>query len=153
MYKTTTTVSNYNLNSLFFINHILPLYMEHLPSCPHPTSLIGDTYDPESYKQFIKEISSYINGDCWAIVVNDEIIYNAYDTSRSFRQKIIDRAILRDCRTDIHGALLCEINRLSKDATIDIFMYPKVRTPICMRVTYERPIYWTEFFASYIEQR
>jgi hypothetical protein len=138
--------------------------MEHFPSCPHPSSLIGDTYDssvPNSYKQLIKVISHYINGDCWGIVVNDEIIYNAYDTSRSFREKIIDSSILRDCRKDIHGALLSEINRLSKDATIDIFMYPKLRSPICMRVTYlesnanipKTPIYWTEFFASYIEQR
>jgi hypothetical protein len=138
--------------------------MEHFPSCPHPSSLIGYTYDasdPKSYKQLIKVISHYINGDCWGIVVNNEILYNAYDTSRSFRDKIIDQTILRDCRTDIHQALLCEVSRLPKDATIDIFMYPKLRSPICMRVTYlepnanvsKTPIYWTEFFASYIEQR
>jgi hypothetical protein len=112
------------------------------------------------YNLFIKDISSYINGDCWGILVNDEIIYNAYDTSRSFRDKIIDKAILRHCRTDIHGALLCEINRLGKDSTIDIYLYsnhsdPDRPRPMRMHVSYEAngaisrlPTYSTDFFAS-----
>jgi len=124
----------------------------------------GEKYDPsnpDDYKECIKRISDWINGDCWGVVVNDEILFNLYNPLRTFREKMDDRRIKNELAQDLHQSLLCEINRLGVVTSIDIYMYPKERSPLKINVFYRngsetytgRSRYTTNFYASYIEDR
>ena len=133
--------------------------MEHFPSCQHPMSLIGNTYKSDnrkSYEECIKELSDWIKADCWGIIVNEtDILFNSYNPTRTFREKIMDKVVRNECVTNLHEALLCEINRQRVDAAIDIHMFSADRTPMRVRVSYRGSgsTYTTTFFASYVEER
>ncbi len=136
------------------------LHMEHFPSCQHPMSLIGNTYESgnrKSYEECIKELSDWINADCWGIIVNDtDILFNEYNPTRTFREKIMDNLIKKECGTNLHQALLCEINCKRVDTSIDIYMFsPLQGAPMRVRVSYRGSVstYTTTFFASYVEER
>lgn len=132
--------------------------MEHFPQCSYSTSLLGSTYlssNHELYKKCIKDISSYINGDCWGIIMNgSDILFNSYNPFRTVREKVVDRIIKDECGTNPRGLLLSDINRQGIDATIDIYMFPKELKPMRMHVAYhaESGTYTTTFFSSCIEE-
>ena len=133
--------------------------MEHFPGCTHPMSLIGNTYESRnrnSYEECIKELSDWINADCWGVIVNDtDILFNSYNATRTFREQIMDNMIRNQCSTNLHEALLCEINRRRVDTSIDIYMFSADRAPMRVRVNYRgrESTYTTTFFASYVEER
>jgi len=135
------------------------LQMEHFPHCNYPMSLIGKTYESgnqTSYEECIKELSDWINSDCWGVIVNDtDILFNSYNTNRTFREQIMDNVIRNECATNLHKALLCEINCRRVDAAIDIYMFSADRSPMRVRVSYRAATgtYTTTFFASYVEER
>ena len=133
--------------------------MEHFPSCTHPMSLIGKTYESgnrTSYEECIKELTDWINTDCWGVIVNDtDILFNSYNPTRTVREKIMDVVIRNECVKNLHEALLCEINRQRVDTSIDIYMFSADRAPMRVRVSYRGSVstYTTTFFASYVEER
>lgn len=128
--------------------------MEHFPVCNTSMNVIGRTYpirDRRSYEEFITDMSEWINGDCHGIVVNgSDILFNAYNPNRTFREKIIDNGIKRDCGANVHEVLLCEINRLERETIIDIYLFPNCSQRIHIVYHPERKTYTTSFFDFYV---
>jgi len=44
-------------------------------------------------EEFYKLFSELIGSDCWALKVNDEIIFNHYDKNRPLRERLCDNVI------------------------------------------------------------
>ena len=127
--------------------------MEHFPVCNTPMNVIGRTYnvfDKLSYEDFITTISEYIKYDCYGIIVNTDILFNAYNPHRTFREKIIDYGIKRECSEHIHDVLLHEINQQNRESTIDIYLFPNCSQRIHIVYHPEHKTYTTFFFDYYI---
>ncbi len=75
-----------------------------------------------SYNELINNIHKYIKGDCWAIVVNDEIIYNQYDDNRTCRERLMQRTFRQQIMDNIHESLLIDFIKSNDDSVLDIYM-------------------------------
>jgi hypothetical protein len=76
----------------------------------------------EEYESFLNEIESYIDGNCFAFKVDDELIFNAYDNNRTFKEILTDRSHLSEIRNDIHTGILVYIHKRDVNAKIEIYM-------------------------------
>lgn len=77
----------------------------------------------QSYQELQNMIKDYVGADCWAITVNDEIVFNSYlDNSKHIR-RFIEEDVIRDkILEDPHGNLLVYIHRRKANARIRIYM-------------------------------
>lgn len=100
--------------------------MNTLPSCAilqHPLKDFSLGPDGD-YSKLLKLIQDYVGADCWAFVVNDEILFNAYnDESKTFKQ-IIEEKIIRDKIIENAHSVLVEVNRRNVNTVIEIYMFP-----------------------------
>ena len=80
--------------------------------------------DKNSYESLKNMIKDFIGADCWAMSVNDEIIFNNYlDNSKSIRA-FIEESVIRDkIWKDPHENLLVYIHRRKSNARIRIYMF------------------------------
>jgi hypothetical protein len=102
--------------------------MSSLPNCPVKN---GNSYclsrnDPESLTTVPDEIVNYLGGECYALLVNNEVIFNSYDQMHSLRDNIIEDIIhdtlLRP--SQINRLILKKIEKMNVDSTIEIYMNP-----------------------------
>lgn len=101
--------------------------MNTLPSCAvlqHP--LKDFSLGPNgNYPKLLELIQDYVGADCWAFVVNNEILFNNYnDESKTFKQ-IIEEKIIRDKIIENPHSVLVEVNRRNVNTVIEIYMFPK----------------------------
>jgi hypothetical protein len=82
-----------------------------------------DADDKSSYESLQNMIKSLINADCWAMTVNNEVIFDSFlDNSKSIRL-FIEEDIIRDkIVEDPHGSLLVYLHRRKTNARIRIYM-------------------------------
>lgn len=78
--------------------------------------------DDLQYKELKENISEHIEGDCWAVTVNDEILYNSYEP-KSPRDKILDSLVRNEITENIHGSLFVELIRSKQDGKIVLYMF------------------------------
>ena len=82
------------------------------------------TFNKEEYDVLCKEIEGLIGADCWAVVANNEVLFNSYNSqSVSIKNHIQNDIIRKELYTDIHGAVLMHFNRSDKVNTLDIYMW------------------------------
>jgi len=72
--------------------------------------------------EFKEQIKLLIGGDCWAFVIDDEILWNAYPGSISYT-KFITYGVIRDHLIDDPANLLIYMMRNTVPHYIDIYMY------------------------------
>jgi|SRR3989304_7634334 len=77
------------------------------------------TYD---YHQFYKIFKDLIGGDCWALTVNDEIIFNSIDKNRPIREYICDDMI-RTALIDVPHKLFVHLFRAHREASVCVYIY------------------------------
>jgi hypothetical protein len=77
--------------------------------------------DRNSYNELIKLIEECVGADCWALTVDDQIVFNSYpevherDHPRSIRQEILEKMIRDSIDSDVHGNLLVHLFRRDKN--------------------------------------
>jgi hypothetical protein len=83
-----------------------------------------DDEDKNSYEAFQNMLKDFISADCWAVTVDDEIIFSGYlDPSKSIRS-FIEEAVIRDkILEDPHANLLVYLHRRKSNARIRIYMF------------------------------
>jgi hypothetical protein len=99
--------------------------MNHLPICDILEELPKDfkvsfKSNTDEYNDFTKFISQIVGADCWAFVVNGEVIFNGY-VQQTFVERLTD-TIYKDKIIENPRSILMHINREDKDATIEIYL-------------------------------
>jgi hypothetical protein len=71
-------------------------------------------------------VSENILGDCWGIVINDEVVYNEYDKTRSYRDIILEEVV----RNGVASHRI--IRRFKKGDAMQIYLFEK--DPLCIHI-------------------
>lgn len=100
--------------------------MDTLPVCKTraPIDMEEQFYrkNDDSYDELINNIKRYCEGDCWGIVVNDEVLYNKYAYDMSYRERLIQRGFLQQIAEDPHNTLLLNFITSNEDSVLNIYM-------------------------------
>jgi hypothetical protein len=75
----------------------------------------------DSYTEFCEKFLSYVSADCHAISVDDEIVYNSYET-KSIRESLQDDMI-RSMIIDSPHSLFVKMLRENKNARVIVYMF------------------------------
>jgi len=78
--------------------------------------------DLKDYEELQKLIVSYVDGDCWALVLNDEILFNSYEQEKSIKETLTDK-MLRDMIVKDPHRLCVQMHRLDHCSELVIYMY------------------------------
>ena len=78
--------------------------------------------DEIQYKELQEIILEHIEGDCWAVTVNDEILYNFYE-QKSKREQILDSLVRNEIVENMHSSLFVELIRNKQDGKIVLYMF------------------------------
>ena len=97
-------------------------------------------YKTES-RELFEILHDYINGSCFAIVANKEIIYNTYDPTR-----IPSRALMEDMYKD-HFAKYPHL-LIQPYTKLKIMIYMFYDNPWCMIITFNDGYYNIECFSN-----
>jgi hypothetical protein len=77
-----------------------------------------------TYINFCEFIEEVLSGDCWAVKVNDEILFNYFNEhEKSYRDRILDDVIRQELIDDIDSSLFLQLFRKNKDVDIVIYMF------------------------------
>jgi hypothetical protein len=99
--------------------------MNTLPKCDivaFPLKPFSRNVDGE-YTELLKLIQEYVGADCWAFVVNNEILFNSYNNDTKSFKEIINEKIIRDKIIENAHSILVEINRREVNMKIEIYMF------------------------------
>jgi hypothetical protein len=83
------------------------------------TILIDDDLEYNSLCKFVKE---YVNNDCRALTINDEVIFNSYNELTSFQGHILEDMLRDQIVKNPHRSLFCPVHRGKKESAIRIYM-------------------------------
>lgn len=84
----------------------------------------SDDTDNTTYINFCEFIEQVLSGDCWAVKVNGEILFNYFNEhEKSYRDRILDDVIRQELIDDVHSSLFVQLFRKNKDADIIIYMF------------------------------
>lgn len=72
------------------------------------------------YSEFLEHFRWYLENKCWAIAVNDEILYNGY-IERTFRETILENMIIDKLHQNPES-LFKDIKGKQKDVKIVLYM-------------------------------
>ena len=123
--------------------------MDQLPTCDILEELpknfkVSFRSDTDEYIDLVKFISEIVGSDCWAFVVNGEVIFNGY-VEQTFVDKLTD-TIYKDKIIENPRSILMHINREDKDTTIEIYMF--VNHPYKYVINYSNKIYSIKRYIS-----
>jgi hypothetical protein len=96
----------------------------------------GTTYhvkNTDEYGDFLEVVKEYVGGDCWAIKVNDEVLFDCYK-DLSLKEQL-QASILRDKMVDCPHLLFTDMFIKKKDGTIIINMYSQ--NTMVVKITYK----------------
>ena len=80
--------------------------------------------DDASYESLRSILKEYLEGDCWALQVDSEYIFNSYlDNQRTLRENILEQILRSKIIEDPHSHLLVYLHRMGHDAEIRIHMF------------------------------
>ena len=85
-----------------------------------------DTRDinEESYQKLEKVIKYFLEGDCWALTVDNEVVFNSYkDNMKTIRSQIEAEMVRDKILESPHGYLLVFLHRRKTNAKIRIYMF------------------------------
>ena len=78
--------------------------------------------DNLQYKELQEIISEHVEGDCWAVTVNDEILYSSYEP-KSKREQILDSLVRKEITENVHSSLFVELFRAKQDGKVVLYMF------------------------------
>jgi hypothetical protein len=88
--------------------------------------MIKDTYivggSDDTYLYLINEISEHISADCFALKVNDEVIFNT-NKEMSLRDSVLEKNIRNSIADSPHSYIMSNLLRKQIDFTIEIYMF------------------------------
>jgi len=99
--------------------------MELLPIADIPMELemagVISTQSAFAYDKFTKEIKDHLENDCWALTINNEVLFNGF-AEQTFNEFMLDHMKRDALINNVHGALLVKINRENKPVIGRIYM-------------------------------
>lgn len=98
--------------------------MEYLPKIEYTEKRPSTIYIPDDQKQyqdFLGRVQEFIVGDCWAIVINDEILFNSYKPM-TVKEQIQDNIIRHELR-EYPNTIFIDMIKKKKNGRVDIYMY------------------------------
>jgi len=131
--------------------------MQDLPTCNQqmadfvqyismmPSSIINDTcyFDEKSLTIFESFVDSFIDADCWAIQVDNELIYNGYNDKKKTFLQILQNDIQRK-HTNGH---LLKVHLCRKNINqVNIYMFGQ--NPFRVQVQNENGFMIVKFFCE-----
>ena len=104
---------------------------KYLPEVNIPYEYDLDTYlyytrdiDMESYLKLTKLVSEFVGSDCWAVSVNDEVLFDSYnDHLKSYTKRILEDVVRNQVIEDPHHSIFVHFIRCAKDADMRIYMF------------------------------
>lgn len=99
---------------------------EFLKHFPADMLRVFHTNNKEEYPKLMETVTDFIGGDCWALTVNDETIFNSYETYQkegSFNENILSDIKHSAISEKPHHYLLCKVNNSLVDVDINIYMF------------------------------
>ncbi len=93
--------------------------LSEIEDIPNNTFLIDDD---EEYEQLCSIIKNYLNGDCRALTINEEIIFNSYQPYTSYRNEILDDMIRFQILAQPHRHLFSLVHRTREKGVIRLYM-------------------------------
>jgi hypothetical protein len=103
--------------------------------------------DDEDYNMLCSFIKNYVDADCRAITINDEIIYNSYNSSLTYKEQILENMIRDQIVKQPHRNLLILLNRSEQNGIIRIYMKEEPHLEIIeLNFDVERMIYYIQIF-------
>jgi len=100
--------------------------MDSLPEIEYKvldTTQIIDCNNETQMETFYAHVKDLIGADCWAVKIDDEILFNSYNTSKPMLDKIQDRMVRNTLISDVHGALFVDLFRGQKERIIVLYMF------------------------------
>jgi hypothetical protein len=92
--------------------------------------LVDDNNDPEIIKQskgnmldLYNAISYLVGADCWAVTINDEILFNCYDQEKPIRDRILDNLVRKQIVDEPHRSIFVHFFRSQTPVIVRIYMY------------------------------
>jgi hypothetical protein len=79
--------------------------------------------DKNSYNELKDWIYEFVCSDCWAMTVNDEVLFNGYSTKLSFKDRMQNEWVRNQILRTPHESLLSHFPFLEKDQYIRIYMF------------------------------
>lgn len=86
----------------------------------------------DEYGEFLEVVKDYVGGDCWAIKVNDEVLFDCYK-DLSLKEQL-QASILRDKIVDCPHLLFTDMFTKKKDSMIVIDMHSNAA--LVVKITY-----------------
>jgi len=84
---------------------------------------IKSTYNVnESYEDLLAEMKEYIMADCFAVKVNDNVIFNT-NMELTIRERILEQMIRNTIIESPHQYIICNLLRNKIDFIIEIYMF------------------------------
>ncbi len=112
--------------------------MDSLPFCElyKPNFGLLSEYNSDSYdyELLCKLITDYVSADCWAFTVDDEIIFNNYETKEKICDYLQEQLFRKAIIENVHSNILLNIRKRNKDSIIEIYMFQS--TPWKIQITY-----------------
>jgi hypothetical protein len=109
-----------------------------------------DGDDQSSYIEFQNMIKSFLEADCWAMTVNNEVIFNSYLDNSKLIRSFIEETLIRDkILKDPHSNLLVYLYRQKINAQIRIYMFYKNSWTINIDYNYLE----NKFYISYSQSK
>lgn len=78
--------------------------------------------DNNEYKEFLYVVKDFIESDCHAVVLDGEVVYNAYK-EMTYRENILENIVRDQIATNVHRLLISPAVRKNKDFDIEIYMF------------------------------
>ena len=88
--------------------------------CSKPIYIEHSEYS--DFIEFKEQVKLLIGGDCWAFVIDDEVLWNTYPNNTSY-SKLLSQNIIRDHLISDPANLLIYMMRNITPHYIDIYMY------------------------------
>jgi hypothetical protein len=98
--------------------------MNTLPNCDvlNSFSRTFSTNGAEFWK--LRElVKLYVSTDCWAFIVNDEILFNTYNNSSKTFTQIMNESLIRDKIVEDPYIILGEINHRQVNTKTEMYMF------------------------------
>ena len=89
----------------------------------------------KNYDNFIKKIEEYLGGDCRAIIVNNEVLFNTY-IDKPVREKVLDDCVRSEITNCIHRQIFANFINSEKNNTATIYMFP-FNSAYTLNINYE----------------
>lgn len=100
--------------------------MNTLPYCnilQFPLKSFSYSQDRQDYSKLLELIRDYVSQDCWAFVINNEIIFNSYNAQSKTFKHILEEKIIRDKIIENPQNIIAEVNCRNINTRIEIYMF------------------------------